>query len=268
MNSSTDVPFEQPFKPQPAAREALVQDRPTLGAMQMAKRGPGIWLLPLARLRLLPVALAAVTALAGVAVLPRLPGRPARPARRLRLARRLRRQSAQAPRASAAPAGRSSASWSPRSSPGRLAADLARRRRAARPLGRLRRPRQRLPRLDRALLRAARPAVERWVLVGDEATAERLRAYAPLREYANVVGTVPPTERGPRHRRPRRRPRGGRALPRRPRRHLQPARRRRGPAGTGPRLQVDRRPGQPAAPPARPARGASRRPRAGSAACR
>ena len=91
------------------------------------------------------------------------------------------------------------------------------------------------------LPRAPQPR-ERWVLVGDEEDAERLRAYAPLKKYANVVGTVPPAERGPRHRRPRRRPRGGRALPRRPRRHLQPARRRRGAAGTGPRLQVDRRP--------------------------
>jgi hypothetical protein len=33
---------------------------------------------------------------------------------------------------------------------------------------------------------------ERWVLVGDEDTAERLRAYAPLRDFATVVGTVPP----------------------------------------------------------------------------
>ena len=116
-----------------------------------------------------------------------------------------------------------------------------------------------LQRLDRA---------ERWVLVGDEATAERLRAYAPLRRLrqrrrhrAARRGATPAP-------RPRRRPRGRRALPRRPRRHLQPARRRRGPAGPGPRLQVDRRPGQPAAAPARPARGASRRRRAGSAACR
>lgn len=38
---------------------------------------------------------------------------------------------------------------------------------------------------------------ERWVLVGDEDTAERLRAYAPLKKYANVVGTVPPTEKDP-----------------------------------------------------------------------
>jgi hypothetical protein len=38
---------------------------------------------------------------------------------------------------------------------------------------------------------------ERWVLVGDEETAERLRAYTPLKKYANVVGTVPPTEKDP-----------------------------------------------------------------------
>jgi hypothetical protein len=35
---------------------------------------------------------------------------------------------------------------------------------------------------------------ERWVLVGEEATTERLRAYRPLRAYATVVGTVPPRE--------------------------------------------------------------------------
>jgi Glycosyl transferase family 2 len=38
---------------------------------------------------------------------------------------------------------------------------------------------------------------ERWVLVGEEATAERLRAYQPLKKYANVVGTVPPAEKDP-----------------------------------------------------------------------
>jgi hypothetical protein len=33
---------------------------------------------------------------------------------------------------------------------------------------------------------------ERWVLVGDESTADRLKAYDPLRAYATVVATVPP----------------------------------------------------------------------------
>jgi len=38
---------------------------------------------------------------------------------------------------------------------------------------------------------------ERWVLVGDEDTADRLRAYPPLKKYAAVVGTVPPAEKDP-----------------------------------------------------------------------
>jgi hypothetical protein len=33
---------------------------------------------------------------------------------------------------------------------------------------------------------------ERWVLVGDDETADRLRGYAPLRTFATIVGTVPP----------------------------------------------------------------------------
>jgi hypothetical protein len=33
---------------------------------------------------------------------------------------------------------------------------------------------------------------ERWVLVGDETTAQRLHAYEPLRAYAKVIATVPP----------------------------------------------------------------------------
>ena len=33
---------------------------------------------------------------------------------------------------------------------------------------------------------------ERWILVGDEVTADRLRAYEPLEAFATVVGTVPP----------------------------------------------------------------------------
>jgi hypothetical protein len=35
---------------------------------------------------------------------------------------------------------------------------------------------------------------ERWVLVGDESTATRLRAYNPLRDYATVVATLPPND--------------------------------------------------------------------------
>jgi hypothetical protein len=36
--------------------------------------------------------------------------------------------------------------------------------------------------------------VERWILIGDDATAERLQAYAPLRQHASIVSVVAPGE--------------------------------------------------------------------------
>ena len=54
--------------------------------------------------------------------------------------------------------------------------------------------------------------IERWVLVGDQATAERLRAYAPLRAYASIVCTIAPPDDERRGPIPRRDPRGGRPL--------------------------------------------------------
>jgi hypothetical protein len=42
-----------------------------------------------------------------------------------------------------------------------------------------------------SIVRRAEQA-ERWVVVGDESTAERLKAYKPLGAYARVVCTVPP----------------------------------------------------------------------------
>jgi hypothetical protein len=44
------------------------------------------------------------------------------------------------------------------------------------------------------LLRRVR-VPERWILVGDDETAERLDAFAPLHRYARVVGTIPPGEK-------------------------------------------------------------------------
>src|SRR3954467_8173337 len=73
MHSSTDVPLDSPFQPQASPREALVQDRPTLGAMQMTKRGPGLWLLPLVDFFSSSVALAVVAALDGVSFAPAFP---------------------------------------------------------------------------------------------------------------------------------------------------------------------------------------------------
>ena len=36
--------------------------------------------------------------------------------------------------------------------------------------------------------------VERWILIGDDRTAERLRAYAPLRQQVSIVAVVAPAE--------------------------------------------------------------------------
>src|ERR671920_706491 len=77
MHSSTDLPLDRRFQPQPSTREVLVQDRPTLGTMPMARRGPGFWLLPLIDFLSSAGALAAVVALEGVAFLPAFPVAPA-----------------------------------------------------------------------------------------------------------------------------------------------------------------------------------------------
>jgi hypothetical protein len=195
MNSSTDVPFEQPFQPQPAAREALVQDRPTLGAMQMAKRGPGIWLLPLADFFSSTVALAAVTALAGVSFVPAF---PIAPAILLVVYGFLGVYGAESAGAKERGAGwpvirfvvAAIFAWS-----ASLLTSLGSAEQLGLWIGFIA--------LDSGCRALISPYVERlnpqerWVLVGDDETAERLRAYSPLKKYANVVGTVPPTEKDP-----------------------------------------------------------------------
>jgi Glycosyl transferase family 2 len=195
MQSSTDVPFDPPFQTQAGPREALVQDRPTLGAMPMTRRGPSRWLMPLADLVSSTLALAVVTAVAGVAFLPAFPIGPVVLLVLYALLGVYGNQSARA--------GEGGAGWpvirflvagafvwiasllTPLSSfeqlgmwIGFIALDSACRSLLA-------------PYLDRF------NAQERWVLVGDDETAERLRAYAPLRKYAHVVGTVPPAEKDP-----------------------------------------------------------------------
>jgi hypothetical protein len=57
--------------------------------------------------------------------------------------------------------------------------------------------------LDAAARLAAGPLLrrmrrqERWVLVGDEPTAERLRGFGPLRDFAQLVGAVDPDQGDP-----------------------------------------------------------------------
>jgi len=76
MHSSSDLPLDRRFQPQPSAREALVQDRPTLGAMPIARRGAALWLLPAADFVSSSVALAVVAVIAGVAFVPAFPVAP------------------------------------------------------------------------------------------------------------------------------------------------------------------------------------------------
>lgn len=195
MHSSTDVPLTSPFQPQAAARETLVQDRPTLGTMQMTRRGPGFWLLPLADFLSSSIILAVVAAFDGVAFVPAFPvsslilvlvygllgvygsssARADEGARGWPLIRFL------------------------------VAALFAWSASLLTPLGGIEQLGLWLGfiALDTALRTILTPYIERfnpqerWVLVGDEDTADRLRAYAPLKKYANVVGTVPPAEKDP-----------------------------------------------------------------------
>jgi hypothetical protein len=193
MQSSTDVSLDPTFQPQAGPRETLVQDRPTLGAMPMVRRGPGLWLLPLVDLICSAAALAVIASLAGADFFPAF---PVAPLVLLGIYGLLGMYGGQSPRAEEKGAGwpmirflvagvfvwiasmltslDDSAQlglWL-----GFIVLDVAGRSLVT-------------PYLER------NNPQERWVLVGDETTAERLRAYAPLKKYANVVGTVPPPER-------------------------------------------------------------------------
>jgi hypothetical protein len=195
MNSSTDVPFDPPFQAQSTPREALVQDRPTLGAMPMARRGPGLWLLPLADFASSSVVLAATSAVAGVAVFPAFPLAPIALCLIYLFLGVYGSQSARAEeRGSGWPVIRFLAAiafaWI-----ASLLTSLSSLEQLAMWIGFIV--------LDSACRNLLTPYLERhnpqerWVLVGDEDVADRLRAYAPLRKYANVVGTVPPAEKDP-----------------------------------------------------------------------
>ncbi len=194
MNSSTDVPFDRRFQPIPAAREALVQDRPTLGAMPMARRGASFWLLPLVDLVSSSIALAAVAALAGVAFLPAFPVAPIVLVAVYVLLGVYGSRSAREEGGAGWPVIRFVVAglfvWV-----AGLLTSLGSGEQLGLWLGFIV-----LDTVCRAVLSPYLERLnpqERWVLVGEEATAERLRAYAPLKKYANVVGTVPPAEKDP-----------------------------------------------------------------------
>jgi hypothetical protein len=196
MQSSTDIPLDSAF---PAAKEsrrgALVQDRPTLGSLPRARRGLGWWVSPAVDFVSSSVALAAVTLIAGVAVVPAF---PVAPLLLVALNGLLGVYGANPPKGALSDDG--GVAWpiirllmaavfawatsliTPLDGGYQLAlwVAFAALDTAGRSLS--------------APLRGQLDSVERWVLVGDEATAERLKAFAPLRAYASVVCTVAPFE--------------------------------------------------------------------------
>jgi hypothetical protein len=195
MPTSSDLPLNPPFQSRPARQEAVVQDRPTLGAMPLARRGAGWWLLPGADFVSSSAVLALIAILSGASVLPAFPVAPlvlvlvysflgvyganpsgsalssadgiGWPVIRIVVAALF---AWAASLMTTLNGGEQLALWL-----GFVAVDTA--------------CRALIAPYVRSLSRQ-----ERWVLVGDEATSERLRAYAPLAEFATVVGTVPPAE--------------------------------------------------------------------------
>ncbi len=193
MQSSTDFPLDNTFPSVDSRRGALVQDRPTLGSLPRARRGLGWWLPPSVDFLSSSIALVAVTLIAGVAVFPVF---PIAPLLLIVLNGILGIYGANASRTAfggdeglawpvirlllAAVFAWSASLITPLSGGAQLGLwvafavlDTVGRTLCAPLLGRL----------DR---------VERWVLVGDEATADRLKAYEPLRSYASIVCTVTP----------------------------------------------------------------------------
>jgi len=195
MHSSSDLPLDRRFQPQPSSREALVQDRPTLGAMPLVRRGPALWFLPAVDFVSSSLVLAAVAAIAGVAFLPAF---PIAPAILVGVYLLLGVYGAQSERGAEGGAGwpvirflvAALFAWT-----SSLLTSLGGIEQLGLWIGFIA--------LDSSCRTLLAPYLERlnpqerWVLVGDEDTADRLRAYAPLKKYASVVGTVPPAEKDP-----------------------------------------------------------------------
>jgi hypothetical protein len=198
MNPPSELSVDAALRAnEPSAKEAIVQNRPTLGSMPRAHRGAGWWLLPAIDVVSSSAVLVAVTLAFGAPVFPALPivplllvlvygvlgvygSHPSRgaadredglgwPVIRLLVAALF------AWATSLITSIDGSAQlvlWA-----GFVALDSVARA-VSSPF---------VEKLDHQ---------ERWVLVGDDETASRLRAYAPLKEYAEVVATMPPTESG------------------------------------------------------------------------
>ena len=229
MHASADLPLDRPLSEPPAAAKRSSRTGPMLGSLPRAKRGLGWWLLPAIDLLASSIALAVVVQRRPAPPLfPALPVAPAAARRRLRPrsasthstpARERPRSDRRAGLACDPPPGRRPASPGrpPCSSPSTAA-------RSSRSAAVFVVARHRRPRVQRAAAAAPRPgrALGPGRRRGDRRAPQ---AYAPLRDYASVVGTVPPPEDGAEPTEPRRRARGRRPLPRRPGRDRHPARR-------------------------------------------
>jgi hypothetical protein len=186
--------IDSPVAARRHARETVVQDRPTLGTMPRARRGASWWLLPAIDLVSAFVALTAALSVEGASLFPALPIAPAilvavygalgvygsHPSR-------------------GAVGGEDGMGWpvirllvaALFSWAASLLTDLS----GPGQLGLL----AGFLLLDSVVRSVSTPIVERlerperWVLVGDDATADRLRSYAPLKAFAQVVATVPPS---------------------------------------------------------------------------
>jgi hypothetical protein len=198
MNSASDIPLDRPLRDAGHPAEAVVQDRPTLSAMPMARRGPGWWLLPAIDFACSSAALVGLCAAVGVAAVPAFPVAPfilvlvygllgvygahlssgfvagedgaGWPVIRLLVAALF---AWSASLLTPLNGGQQLILWI-----GFIAIDSSSRAFLMPYLHRMNR-------------------TERWVLVGDEGMADRLRAYTPLRAYATIVGTVAPIEKDP-----------------------------------------------------------------------
>lgn len=194
MNSSAELSLK-PENLDTASGRSVVQDRPTLGSMPRTRRGASWWLVPAVDFLSSSLAVIVVTAAAGTSIFPAMPIAPlllvlayaflgvygsnpahdatgvddglAWPVIRLLVAALVAWATSLITNLSGA---NQLILWV-----GFVLVDNVARSVSARYL----------KRLDQQ---------ERWVLVGDKPTAERLRSYEPLKEYAEVVATVSSTE--------------------------------------------------------------------------
>lgn len=198
MNPSSSS--ELSLDPQAAAAEAastrsVVQDRPTLGSMHRTRRGAGWWLVPAVDLLSSSLAVIVVTAIAGTSIFPAMPVAP------LTLVLAYAFLGVYGSNPSHDATGRDDGlawpvirllvaalvAWVTS-----LMTDLSGGYQLILWIG--------FMLIDTAARKISAPYVakldpqERWVLVGDEETATRLRAYAPLKQYAELVTTVTTTE--------------------------------------------------------------------------